>query len=276
MLIDWFTVIAQAINFLILVWLLKRFLYRPVLNAIDAREQRIAAKIADADAKEIEAQKQRADYQQKNQIFDQERNAHMNEVLEAAKVERAQLLDAARQESEDLRVKLAQGLRNEHHSLNQEISRRAREEVFAIARKALSDLAGTSLEQRMTEIFIDRLRNLNSAQITDLKSAFEQSTDTLLVRTAFTLSAQQRADIESVVAETLGKQKTIEFIIVPELVSGIEISTDGRKIAWSISDYVDSLSRSVDDLLKNASVNEDTRLGSPVTTLVQDADKNDH
>ena len=276
MLIDWFTVIAQAINFLILVWLLKRFLYRPVLNAIDAREQRIAAKIADADAKEIEAQKQRADYQQKNQIFDQERNAHMNEVLEAAKVERAQLLDAARQESEDLRVKLAQRLRNEHHSLNQEISRRAREEVFAIARKALSDLAGTSLEQRMTEIFIDRLRNLNSAQITDLKSAFEQSTDTLLVRTAFTLSAQQRADIESVVAETLGKQKTIEFIIVPELVSGIEISTDGRKIAWSISDYVDSLSRSVDDLLKNASVNEDTRLGSPVTTLVQDADKNDH
>ena len=276
MLIDWFTVIAQAINFLILVWLLKRFLYRPVLDAIDAREQRIAAKIADADAKESEAQKQRADYQQKNQIFDQERNAHMNEVLEAAKVERAQLFDAARQESEDLRVRLAQGLRNEHHSLNQEISRRAREEVFAIARKALSDLAGSSLEQRMTEIFIDRLRNLNSAQITDLKSAFEQSTDTLLVRTAFTLSAQQRAGIESVVAETLGKQKNIEFIIVPELVSGIEISTDGRKIAWSIADYVDSLSRSVDDLLKNASVNEDTRLGSPVTTLVQDADKNDH
>ena len=51
MLIDWFTVIAQVINFLILVWLLKRFLYRPILNAIDAREKRIAAKIADADEK---------------------------------------------------------------------------------------------------------------------------------------------------------------------------------------------------------------------------------
>ena len=51
MLIDWFTVGAQALNFLILVWLLKHFLYKPILNAIDAREKRIAAELADADAK---------------------------------------------------------------------------------------------------------------------------------------------------------------------------------------------------------------------------------
>ena len=55
MLIDWFTVIAQVVNFLILVWLLKRFLYRPILDAIDDREQRIATKIASAEAKEHEA-----------------------------------------------------------------------------------------------------------------------------------------------------------------------------------------------------------------------------
>ena len=43
MLIDGFTVGAQVLNFLILVWLMKRFLYQPILDAIDAREQRIAA-----------------------------------------------------------------------------------------------------------------------------------------------------------------------------------------------------------------------------------------
>ena len=42
MLIDWFTVAAQAVNFLLLVWLLKRFLHKPVLAAIDEREKRIA------------------------------------------------------------------------------------------------------------------------------------------------------------------------------------------------------------------------------------------
>jgi len=276
MLIDWFTVIAQVINFLILVWLLKRFLYRPILNAIDAREKRIADKIADADAKEAEAQKQREVYQYKNEVFDQQRNTHMNEMMEAVKTERAQLLDTARQESEDLRGRLEQALRNEQHSLNEELSRRAREEVFAIARKTLSDLAGTSLEQRMTEIFLDRLRELNSAQIIELKSAFKTSTDALRVRTAFKLSAQQKADIETVIVEIFGKQKLFEFIVVPDLVSGIEISSGGRKIAWSIADYLGSLAKSVDDLLKNKSETKDSVPVNLSVTSEQNVDNNEH
>ena len=276
MLIDWFTVVAQVINFLILVWLLKRFLYRPILDAIDAREKRIAAKIADAEAKEAEAQKQHEEYQQKNETFDQQRNARMNDVLEAAKTERAQLLDAARQESDDLRARLQQAIRNEQHSLNEELSRRAREEVFAIARKTLSDLAGTSLEQRMTEIFLGNLRKLNDAQRTELKSAFKTSSDTLLVRTAFKLPAQQRAAIETVIAEIFGKQKPLEFLIVPDLVSGIEISSDGRKIAWSIADYLGSLAKSIDDLLKNRSETGGTVSAGSAATTVQDADNNEH
>ena len=62
MLINWFTVCAQAINFLILVWLLKRFLYKPILHAIDEREKGIAAQLADAEAKKAEAQKDRDDF----------------------------------------------------------------------------------------------------------------------------------------------------------------------------------------------------------------------
>ena len=55
--INWFTVIAQIVNFLILVWLLKRFLYKPVLKAIDDREQKVAAKLKDAEIKNAEAEK---------------------------------------------------------------------------------------------------------------------------------------------------------------------------------------------------------------------------
>ncbi|OIO66968.1 MAG: F0F1 ATP synthase subunit B [Zetaproteobacteria bacterium CG1_02_53_45] len=276
MLIDWFTVIAQVLNFLILVWLLKRFLYQPILAAIDAREQDIAAKIADADAKETEAEKQREVYQQKNEAFDQQRKTHMNEVLKGAKAERAQLLDATRQEAEDLRGRLEQALRNEQRSLDEEISRSTREEVFAIARKTLSDLAGTSLEQRMTEIFLDRLRELNTAQITELKSAFKKSSDTLRVRTAFKLSADQRAAIETVIGEMLGKEKAVAFDIVPGLVSGIEISSDGRKIAWSIADYLGSLAKRVDDLLKNKSETEGAAPADSTATPVKDVDNSGH
>ena len=84
MLIDWFTVGAQALNFLILVWLMKRFLYKPILHAIDEREKRIAAELADADAKKAEAQKERDEFQHKNAEFDQQRAALLSKATDEA------------------------------------------------------------------------------------------------------------------------------------------------------------------------------------------------
>src|SRR5208282_2974056 len=97
MLIDWFTVGAQALNFLILVWLMRRFLYKPVLHAIDEREKRIAAELADAAAKKAEAAKERDEFQHKQAEFDQQRAALLKQATDEAAVERHRLLDVARQ-----------------------------------------------------------------------------------------------------------------------------------------------------------------------------------
>ena len=105
MLINWFTVFAQAINFLILVWLLKRFLYKPILHAIDEREKGIATQLAQAEAKEAEAQKDRDDFQHKNEVFDQERAALLKKATDEAKAERQRLLDEARKDADALRAK---------------------------------------------------------------------------------------------------------------------------------------------------------------------------
>ncbi len=94
--INWFTVLAQAINFLILVWLLKHFLYKPILHAIDEREKGIATQLAQAEAKKAEAQKDRDDFQHKNEVFDQERAALLKKATDEAKAERQRLLDEAR------------------------------------------------------------------------------------------------------------------------------------------------------------------------------------
>ena len=161
MLIDWFTVGAQALNFLILVWLLKHFLYKPILNAIDAREKRIAAELADADAKKTEAQKERDDFQSKNKAFDEQRSALLGKAADEAKAERERLLDEARKEADSLRAAQATALRNDQKRLGSEITRLAKEEVFGIARKTLADLATVSLEERMGEVFTRRLREMD-------------------------------------------------------------------------------------------------------------------
>ena len=97
MLIDWFTVGAQALNFLILVWLMKRFLYKPILHAIDEREKQIATELANADKKKAEAQKESDEFKHKNEEFDQQRAALLSKATDEAKSERQRLLDEARQ-----------------------------------------------------------------------------------------------------------------------------------------------------------------------------------
>jgi F-type H+-transporting ATPase subunit b len=250
MLIDWFTVVAQAVNFLILVWLLKRFLYKPILNALDAREKRIAAELADADAKKAEAKLEREEFKRKNEEFDQQRAGLLNKATGEAAAERQRLLDEARRDSDALRAKLQDGLRNEYQVLREEIARRTRAEVIAIARKALTELAGASLEERMVDVFISRLRELGSEEKGRLASMLKLQPVPVLVRSAFDLPQAQRGLIEGAVKETLAAEIQLRFEVVPDLVSGIELTMQGQKIAWSIADYLASLEKGVNELLK--------------------------
>jgi len=253
MLIDWFTVGAQLLNFLVLAWLLKRFLYRPILDALDAREQRIADELADAAAKRAEADKERDEFQHKNEVFDQQRLALLSQATNEAKAERQRLQDEARQAADTLRAKRMETLSNDTHNLNQAISRRAQQEVFAIARKALADLATTSLEERMCEVFMRRLQALDDQAKEGFAKSLKTATEPALVRSAFDLPTEQRAAIQYALNETFSAEIQVKFETAPDLVSGIELTTNGQKMAWSIADYLASLEKGVDDLLRTQS-----------------------
>jgi len=250
MLIDWFTVGAQALNFLVLVWLLKRFLYKPILGAIDARESRVAAELADADKKKAEAKAERDTFQAKNEAFDQARAALLSKATEEANTERQRLFDEAREAADALSAKRQEALQSDAKTLNEALRQRAQQEVFAIARKALTDLATTSLEERIGEVFTRRLREMNGTAKAILGDALKESGRPALIRSAFELPSDQRAAIQNAVNETFSADIHLRFEIAPDVVSGIELSANGQKVAWSIAEYLVSLEQSVTDLLK--------------------------
>lgn len=264
MLIDWFTVGAQALNFVILVWLMKRFLYKPILHAIDAREKRIAAELADADAMKAEAQKERAEFRHRNEEFDQQRAALLSQATDEAKAERQRLLDEAREAAEILSTKRQETLRNEAHDLSQAIGRQTREEVFAITRRALTDLAATSLEERMSEVFTRRLREMDSQAKARLGAALKTAPDPALVRSAFELPAPQRAAIQKALNEVLSAEVHVRFETASDLISGIELTATGQKVAWSIDDYLGSLEKSVATLVGKRVLPEQRMTPEPV------------
>lgn len=250
MLIDWFTVAAQALNFIILIWLMKRFLYKPILNAIDAREKKIAAQLADAEAKKAEAKTERDEFQRKNEEFDGKRAALLGKATDEAKAEGQRLMEETRKAADAMSTKRQQTLRNEAHNLNQAVMLRTGQEVFAIARKTLTDLAGATLEERMCAVFCSRVRELDGETKARLAGPITTASEPAMVRSAFDLPEEQRRTIQKALNETFSADIQVRFETAPELVSGIELITSGQKVAWSIADYLASLEKEVEALLQ--------------------------
>ena len=253
MLIDWFTIGAQALNFLLLVWLMKHFLYKPILGAIDAREKAVAKELADAGATMDEANKKQAEFQAKNEAFDQARAKLLKKATDEAADERKKLLEEARLAAEALSGKRKEALRNEAASLDKTILERCKQEVFAMTRKVLSDLASTSLEERMGEVFTRRLLELDDGARKILREALLSGSEPARVRSTFELPRQQQTAIRKALHEACSTDIHVQFETSPDLVSGIELSTHGQKLAWSIADYLTSMEKHISGLLDQPS-----------------------
>ncbi|QAY86137.1 F0F1 ATP synthase subunit delta [Pseudomonas arsenicoxydans] len=244
MLIDWFTVAAQVLNFIILVWLMKRFLYQPVLNAIAAREAKIAAELKDAADTKAKAHQQQDEFEKKNQSFDEQRAALLKKATDEASNERGRLLAEARKTADAASVVRTKALVTERQDLHADFVRHTQQQVYDISRRVLGDLASVTLEQQACEVFIQRLRGLDGTARDELAAALKATSDgaPARLRSAFELPAAQHISIQAALDELFGQAIVLKFETSPELVSGIELSVQGLKLAWSISDYLDVLS----------------------------------
>jgi F-type H+-transporting ATPase subunit b len=253
MLIDWFTVGAQALNFLILVWLLQHFLYKPILAAIDAREKRIADQLADATKKQTDAQKQHDEFDAKNKAFDEQRDTLFAKATDDAQAERDRLINDAKKEADATRTQCAETLKSDNARLGKEITRTAADEVFGIARKTLNDLSTVSLEARIAEVFTRRLREMDGPAKTTMGDAIKASNDAAIVRSTFAQPDDQKASIQNAINETFAADVRIRFETTPDGVCGIELTAGGQKISWTIANYLDSLDARVGELLSTQS-----------------------
>ncbi len=243
--INWFTVIAQAINFIILVWLLKRFLYKPILNAIDEREKNIAAQIKDADDKKAVAVKEQADFKKRNDDFDAQKTTLMDKAVADTNVQRDKLLEDAKNEANTLRSNLEKAIKEKQETDALASADKTQKQVFTITNKALKEIASSSMEEQSVNLFIKRLQALKDDEKQKFIAAFKSNANTILVRSAFDLPAERQAALNNAVNEILGTKTQLQFTTTPELIIGIELTTNGYKLAWSFAEYLQSLQNNI-------------------------------
>jgi F-type H+-transporting ATPase subunit b len=247
MLIDWFTVGAQALNFIVLVWLMKRVLYKPIMDAIDARETLVAAELAAAAAQKSSADQEVEEFKRKNEDFDRARATLLQQATEEANVEKARLLEAARAAAETLQSKRRDALQRETQEFAQALGRRAQREFFSLSRRIFKDLANGSLEEQVALVFSDRLRAMQQEDKDQFRAAMESSTEPMSIRSAFPLPPNLQDSLQKVINETFQRQGGVRFEVAPDLVSGIELTAQGHRVSWSIAEYLAALERGVGD-----------------------------
>lgn len=250
MLIDWFTVTAQVINFLVLVYLLKRFLYGPIIKAMDEREKRISLRLEEGQRKKNEAEREVERYIEKNRDLDNRRETLLSEIKGEVDTHRKELMNEARREVEVIRANWYEAIQREKEVFLQDLRQRAGKETCAVARLALKGLANVNLEHHIIRVFIKRLRNLDEEERDALKESILKSGRRINLRSAFEIPQEMVRQIAEALQNHGADPVDLHLEISSDVICGIELKVHGRKIAWSLEDYLETLEAALAEALE--------------------------
>lgn len=238
--IDWITVAAQIANFLVLVWLLKRFLYRPILDGIDAREQQITERMSEAALIREAAETAEAKHQAEIARLRAGREGVLEEAREAAELERAALLEEARARLMREQTARDRERAEEARRYSADLRYKGASALLALLRKALEDLSGETLEERIIARAGPRL----AAMAGDLAEAAGGDL-AAVVTTQAPLSPELRDELTDQLAALLPGIE-VRFYTDSEQPLGLNLRLGGAQLGWTVESYVDGLQSYLD------------------------------
>ena len=238
--IDWFIFFSQIVNLFILMFLLKKFLFGRIIGAMDAREAKIGAVFTEAEQSRQEAQAAAENH--RNRLLELERGYEqmLNKSRQDAETYHEQLLERAHEEVDFLKTRWTEAIRSERANFLQELRRLAGNQIYAVSRRVLKDLAGLDLEERIVEILMERIAALDEQE----RKKFQGPTKnggSVVISCAFEIPPATQARLNNVLHRFFSDDMEIAYERSDDVLSGCELRSGGHKIAWSVKDYLDSL-----------------------------------
>lgn len=238
--IDWFVFFAQIVNFLILLALLKRFLYGRIIGAMDAREARLAATFSEAEQSRQKARESALQCEQSLRELQQTSEELNKRARAEADAYRRELMEKIREEIDLTQTRWVETLCAERANLFHELRRLTGIEVYAIARQVLKDLADTVLEERIVQVLAGRIETLDGEEREKIRSLVTAGKPIRILST-YSLSREAKARLDQAIHRGLGAGLEGVYETAGDVLSGCELRIDGYKVAWSAKDYLDTL-----------------------------------
>ena len=238
--IDWFVFFAQIVNFLILLALLKRFLYGRIIGAMDAREAKIAATFSEAEQSREKARESALRYEQSPEGTGTKLRGAAEQARTEADAYRRELMEKVREEIDLTQTRWVETLCAERANLFHELRRLTGVEVYAIARQVLKDLADVALEERIAQVLAGRIETMDLEEREKIRSLVTAGKP-IRILSAFVLSPEAKARLDQAIHRSLGAGLDGVYETADDVLSGCELRIDGYKVAWSVKDYLDTL-----------------------------------
>ena len=247
--IDFVTVAAQIVNFLILVWLLRRFLYAPVMEAMRRREQRIAQSIQEANQLKSDAEKKGQTFHERLREFDAQRDQLLEGARKAAEQERSTRFEALQTEVDERKKHWHRQLETQRAEFLDQLRHRSVEYAISLARQALLDLGDAKLEQQIARVFARKLKELESEERQKLAHACRNTGMRMVLRSRFEIAEADQKLIAEAIREFILDAAEVTYEHAPEFVCGLELSAGGQVVQWNVEGYLEDLHRKMSEEL---------------------------
>ena len=241
MIIDWIGVGAQIINFLILVFLLSKFLFRPLLRAIDERDALLQKKEDDLVHAQQVVEKERELIEQEKNEFRQKKESLLQQAYHESLESKEKMIEETKKAVSELKDHLLDRCAKELAEHQSEIQEKIQREIFLSAQKVLRDLASIDVEKCVFNQFLFRLQSLPEQEKKRIVEAFRDKGEPITIMTTFPLPAEDQKRVSSLLVDIIGKTIPCYFESTLDGICGCLLRSKGYTMGWRMEEYLEAL-----------------------------------
>lgn len=248
--INWFEIIAQMVNFFILLFLLNKLFYKPVIKAMDARQERLAAEHDESERRMVEANELATAAQLQLAGMETTRQEILSQARAEAKEQKERLLEKSKTAAELRRDFLVQEVEEERERFLHNVRLVLGESAVRIAGRILTMVSREDLQERTFALFIEAVRSVDK---TTVGEQAQPETDAPALYSSHKLSDDQKQTFEACLEELLGVSRAVTYEIDTTLVLGFELRFETLTVHKSVRKYLEETEATIKGSLEQSS-----------------------
>ena len=240
-----YTIIAQIINFSVLLFLLNKFLYKPVMKTMEKRRNDIKQKIDDTEKKLEETEKLKEEYLNKLKEVEEENIVLRQRVIDDVAKFKEIEMQKAQDDISNKRERFNDYLKLEQKNLLEKFNKNLLDMFVKYSNHMFSAIANSTLQKEIINAFLNKVNILDKDKIEDIN---KMKADKIYIISNALLADDEKELIKKSLKDKGFIFSEIEFMIDKKLVLGIDMKIGSYVFSWNIKEFTEHFISTIDKI----------------------------